>query len=384
MLGSIRATLGLDESNFTRGMLNAQNASAIFGSTITNFVNNPLLGTIGILKSVASGTVDAIRQTSLLNQEYLRTSERIGISTRTLSGLGMAYRDVGLSSQEMEKQFVILSKLVDDASQGNVTAQKSFDRLGVSITDAAGNVRSLDAILRDVSDGLAAMENAQARVSIASDLFGRGAEKVLDVLGRGGKVIEETIEKASRYGQVVEQDAARASNELASALGDLGFAADGASKRLSTRFITAFIDEFAGGPAAVDALAESIGKLEPAASRTGSVFGRWLADTIEGLGIVGEALEERRKQIEEVNRALSNSASPRDQAEAMLNERTFWSHPISGRSYQALIDAELFRMGASRGSVLRATRGHYPDELEAELEILHRNQERMRRLRAAQ
>lgn len=381
-LGSIRGFLGLDSSDYTKGILDAQVANEVFGHSVTNFVNNPLLGAINLLKGLAAGTAAAVRETAFLNQEYLRTSERLGVSTRTISGLNMAYRDMGVQVQEFEKQLSKLAIKADEASQGNETSLKLFERLGVSVKDAAGNMRPLDDILRDVSDGLAGLGSQQEKVAIGNLLFGESFVKVLSILGEGGKAIEETIERASRYGQVVEDEAARASNELASALGDLGFAVDGARKRLATRFIESFIDEFAAGPAAVDALAESLGKLEPAATRAGNAFGRWLADTIEGLGIIGEALEERSKQLDEIAQKQLEALDASGRANALLNERTFGSHPISFRVYQAQLDADLFDMGASREAVRRAARGHYPDELEEELAILHRNQERMRSLRA--
>ncbi|GEM_PF-2618923 len=381
-LGSIRAFLGLDSSEYTKGLLDAQVANEVFGHTVTNFINNPLLGAVSLLKGVAASTVATVRETAFLNQEYLRTSERLGVSTRTISGLQMAYRDVGVQTQEFEKQLAKLAIKADEASQGNQTSAKLFDRLGVSVTDAAGNLRPLDDILRDVSDGMTRLGSQQEKVAIGNLLFGESFVKVLNVIGDGSRTIEGLIEKASRYGQVVEDDAARASNELASALGDLNFAVDGARKRLATRFISSFLDEFAGSQAAVDGLADSIAKLDPAAERAGNAIGRLLREEAEGLSIVIEKWEEYKKAREEAEEKNRSSLDDRGRADALLNERTFGSHPLSGLTYQRALDTELFNLGASREAVIRATRGHYPDELEEDLAILHRNQARMRALRA--
>ncbi len=374
-LGSIRAVLGIDTGGYTKGLLDAQVANEVFGHTVTNFINNPLLGSIQILKNVAGATVAAVRETAFLNQEYLRTAERVGISTRTISGLQMAYRDMGLSAQELEKHFVIMSKLIDDAATGNETAIKTFARLGVSVTDVTGRVKSNDEIFREASDGLARLGSQQAKVSIANDLFGRGAEKVLDIVGRGGDVIEDFIEKASRYGQVVGDEDARASNELASALGDLNFAIDGAKKSLSTRFISSFLDEFAGSQAAVDGLADSLRKLEPAAQRAGAAIGTWLADSLEGLGILAEKLDDTQDEIDKVSQKW-NTLSSSTRVEA--------SRPtMLGIGFtDATWDQWIREQGGTLEGARRAARPHDLTEINDELRALHARQEHMRALRA--
>ncbi len=79
-LGSIRAVLGLDEKDYTTGLLNAQAANEIFGHSVTNFINNPLLGTIGLFKNAALSTASLVAETAKLNQEYVLTSQRVGVT----------------------------------------------------------------------------------------------------------------------------------------------------------------------------------------------------------------------------------------------------------------------------------------------------------------
>lgn len=385
-LGSIRAFLGLDSSDYTKGILDAQVANEVFGQGVVNFVNNPLLGTIQLFKGLASSTIAAVRETAFLNQEYLRTSERLGVSTRTISGLQMAYRDVGLQSAEFEKQLTKLAIKVDEAAQGNETSANLFRRLGVSVTDASGNMRSLDDILRQVSDGMTRLGSQQEKASIGNLLFGESFVKVLSILGEGRRSIEDTIEKASRYGQVVEDDAARASNELASALGDLGFAVDGAKKRLATGFIKSFVGEFAGSQAAVDGLADSLKKIEPAATAAGAAFGRWSRDTVEGLGIVIEKYEAYNRVRDEAEARDREIDTGQVRSENLARRRGFLSNPLSYPLHyaytQAVFDDELYQGGTSIESVRRAMHAHDPGYIADELAILHARQERMRALRA--
>jgi len=278
-LGSIRAVLGIETGGYTKGLLDAQVANEVFGHSIVNFVNNPLLGTIQLLKGAVVATSQAIKETADLNEGYLLASERLGIAVRTISGLQLAYRDLGSSSEELERHLVILSKLVDDAANGNETAEKTFARLGVSVTDTAGEVRSLDDIFRDVSDGLAALENAQAKVNVANDLFGQGAEKVISIIGAGSQVIEENIAVAEKWGQTVTDRDARAARTLNDALDEVNFTFEGFKRNVATRFTTGFVEEFGNAGTAADQFRATL-------KETGEVaeeLGRAVAPAISGL-----------------------------------------------------------------------------------------------------
>lgn len=354
-LGSIRAKMGLDESNFTRGMLNAQAASKIFGQNVVNFVNNPLLGMVNILSSAVRGTAAAIKETASLDQAYLRASQRLGIATRTVSGLTMAYRDQGLQAEEVEKQLGKLSIKVGEAAAGNQAAIDLFDRLGVSTTDAAGKVKGLDEIFRDVSDGLAGLNNQQQKIAIGQLLFGETFLKVARIIGEGSDAIERYIEKAERFGFVVSNPMATSADKLAGTLGDLHFLLEGLRQRTARAFSTNFIEAVGSGEAAVDRLAEKLGSFERLAALAGTATGTWLADFSEGLGIVLDKMQKTEAQIDKM-REKFNAMSAEQRVNSLLNERTFLSHPISGLAFQAQLDADLAAYGVTRDDVRAAAR----------------------------
>ncbi len=383
-LGSIRGFLGLDSSDYTKGILDAQVANEVFGHSVTNFVNNPLLGTINLLKGAAVATAQTIKETAALNQEYFRTSQRLGVSTETVSGLQMAYRDMGLQAQEIEKQLAKLAQRVDEAAQGNQTAAAMFDRLGVTVTDATGNLRPLDDILRDVSDGLAGLEDQQQKASLGNQLFGESFVKVSTIIGEGGKAIEETIERTRRFGQVVSDDAARGADKLSSALRDLGFVLEGAKRRLATAFGSGLADELSGTEEALDRLNAKAQSLEGTAEKAGNAFGRWLTGMLEGYEILKQRQEERQQALEKEAQTL-NSFESVDRARELLGGGPtggFNARSIGIPSYRDEMAATLRDYGITEADVIRAAFPHYPDYLAAELEALHRRQEALRAARA--
>lgn len=273
MLGSIRATLGLDESNFVRGMISAQTAAGIFGQGVVNFVNNPLLGMVGIMRNAVVQSAAFVRETAFLNQEFARMADRTGASIRTITGLRNAYDDFGLTVQDLEKTFSELAKKIEETKTSE-DARKRFAALGVELTNSDGRLRSLDEILRSVSDGLAGMEDRTQRMAIAQQLFGDKGVQLLSILGQGSQAMEETILKAERMGYVLGEEGARQSNRLASSLDDLGRSIQGVKESVATAFIEGFIGELSDADLASDGLAKTIRTaLVPAAKEIGRELG---------------------------------------------------------------------------------------------------------------
>lgn len=359
-LGSIRAKMGLDESNFTRGMLNAQAASKIFGQNVVNFVNNPLLGMVNILSSAVRGTAAAIKETALLDQAYFRASQRLDIAAKTVSGLTMAYRDQGLQSEEVEKQLGKLSIKVGEAAAGNQAAIDLFNRLGVSTTDAAGKVKNLDEIFRDVSDGLAGLNNQQQKIAIGQLLFGESFLKVARIIGDGSDVIDRYIEKARRFGFVVDNDMAGNADKLAGTLGDVNFLLEGLRERTARAFSTNFVEAVGSGESAVEQLAEKLKSFETIAAIVGTATGTWLTDFADGLGIVLEKIGQTSKDLDDLA-AKFNKMSADQKIDNLLIA------PFGGRgAIGPGIDVrpELERFGVTEEDVRAAARPHTQADLD--------------------
>lgn len=269
-LGSIRADLGLDESNYVRGMLNAEAASEIFGQKVVQFINNPLLGSIGLFKQFGAAAVQSIKETAFANQELVRTSDRLGISIRTVSGLQAAYEDMGLEAAEFEKQLTALSMKVDEASHGNQGAIEIFQRLGVTVTDSAGNLRPMDDILRDVSDGLRALGNEQQQIAVGNQLFSESFVKVKTIIGDGAGTIEQFIQVADDMGYVLGEEMATQSDRAASALGELDQSIEGVERRLAGSFLVGFAGQLSDTEIQARNVARVINQeLGPAAEKLG-------------------------------------------------------------------------------------------------------------------
>lgn len=219
-LGSIRGLLGLDESNYVRGMINADAANEIFGAGVVNFVNNPLLGTIRLLKGAAVGAAELVSETASLNQELFRMSQRTGASARTLSGLKAEFEDLKIPAEALEKVFVVLNRrMIESASNEQVA--ELFRKLGLNARDANGQLKDTDTFLRQASDALAQLATPTERMTALQQLFGEESFKAYTILANGSKTIEDTIRFYDSLGRVIDDEVARSSNAAAAAIGNM-------------------------------------------------------------------------------------------------------------------------------------------------------------------
>ncbi len=242
-LGSIRTTMGLDESNFVRGMINAQGAAQIFGQSITTFVNNPLLGTIGLVKSVGTSIFTAVKEQAFANQELLRSAQRIGTTVELLSALRGSYKGWGQDAEAVQRHLTKLNQQIGESLAGNQAAKDNFDALRVALRENSGNAREFNDVFFDVVEGLGNLENHSRRVAIAQKLFGEDVSRVIDIIGRGKDTLRSFTDESEKLGEVFSLEQANQANQLANAFDTMDRAIRGIKAQLAQGVISGFIGE---------------------------------------------------------------------------------------------------------------------------------------------
>src|SRR4051812_2205082 len=102
--GSAASKLGLDLSEYTRGMLQATSLAQLFPQTVTTFIANPLLGVVevaekagGALAGIVSAWMDAVGAFAKRADDIGDKAASLGVKPEFLSGVGAAFKDAGSS-----------------------------------------------------------------------------------------------------------------------------------------------------------------------------------------------------------------------------------------------------------------------------------------------
>ena len=131
--------------------------------------------------------------------DILTLSKQTGISTDQLQLYAAAADLVDVSVETMAKSQQTLKKNMLSASEGGGAAEY-FDQLGVSVTDANGELRDSNTVFTEVISALGDMENETERDAISMKIFGKSASELNSLIEDGGKTYEEVTSMLSEHG----------------------------------------------------------------------------------------------------------------------------------------------------------------------------------------
>jgi len=171
----------------------AKSAFAALGVTLS----------VNAFARMIQGSIDA-------QDELLKMSQRVGVSVETLAGLEFAANLSGTSLTNVEKALKTVSQQLIDADRGLKTAKDNFALLGISVYDTNGRLKESDAVMIEVADRFAEMEDGTVKTAAATKLFGRAGLELIPMLNEGSAGLAELIAEGQRYNPVTQESARQA------------------------------------------------------------------------------------------------------------------------------------------------------------------------------
>jgi hypothetical protein len=189
------------------------------GSTVdkaqTSFerINAPLLRFQTLWASLVGGAVVAgFRSLVTAIDDLDESAQSLGTTASQLSNLRIAAGEAGVGAEALDTSLTRLNVKISDAASGNKEAAALFKALGVSIRDAAGNVRPTTDVLGDLANRFALLEDGPAKAALAVDVFGKAGARLLPLLNQGAAGLEkfsglseETVKEAAKLAAEVDK-----------------------------------------------------------------------------------------------------------------------------------------------------------------------------------
>lgn len=158
-------------------------------------------------KKLAKALAGAVGDSASYADEILTMSTQYGMSTDALQEYSymaeLVDTDLGTITGSM-------TKLTRAMGSGNET----FAKLGISITNADGSMRSADAVFLDVIDALGQMESGVERDNVAMELFGKSAQELNPLIETGSTGIAAYAQEAHDMGAVLDEEALTSLGEM--------------------------------------------------------------------------------------------------------------------------------------------------------------------------
>lgn len=146
-------------------------------------------------------------------------SKRYSIGTNELQKYAAASELVDVDVETIAKSHIKLEKQMMSASKGTGASAEAFEKLGVSVTDADGNLRDGDSVWQETIAALGSMKNETERDALAMQLMGKSATDLNPLIEDGGETYKNFADTLSKYDlDFVDQDMLDQANQFNDAL----------------------------------------------------------------------------------------------------------------------------------------------------------------------
>lgn len=272
-VSGIEIALSADGSGLERGLNRAQGA-------ISRFSKSAVAGLAGALS--AGAFVAAGRAALNYADEIGKMAQKVGMTTEELSKLNYAAKLSDVSLSELQVGVQQLSKNMEAGSDG-------LEALGISATDASGNLRATNEIFMEVAEAFAGMEDGAGKTAIAMNIFGRSGAQLIPMLNSGRRGLSDMGEEAQRLNRVISEESAKSAERFNDNLTRLSEAMDGLAKEIIDPVLPALID-------LTEALLDLI--------KVGSPLREFITNTASFLEEWGPSLTNTKREIESITQAL--------------------------------------------------------------------------------
>ena len=199
------------------------------------------VGTIATVGALGSAYIDAQKAAFAFTRQVVDNvnelndlSAQSGLTAGSIQAVITAFEGSGQSAQAASAFIGRFPRLFADLASGASRASESAARLGISLTDAEGNIKSADTVLIDVTRALQSIEDPTERATEGFLLLGRQAGQFLQAFGATSE-FENFLAITERFGVETGPEASAAAARFQEQLAFLNVVVKG----LQQRFVNA-------------------------------------------------------------------------------------------------------------------------------------------------
>jgi len=158
--------------------------------------------------AAAAGLALVVNRSIEVNDQMVKTADKIGIATDKLAGLRHAANITGVEAKALDKGLQTMQKTITDLSKGVGVAVKDYERLGLTSKELLA--LPADEQFKLIAERLNEVQNATERVGIAYNIFGGRGTALVNTLALGRDGMEKMQAEAEALGIALSRvDAAK-------------------------------------------------------------------------------------------------------------------------------------------------------------------------------
>lgn len=207
----------LDTSETDKSLAKTEKSGKNLASTLASGAKTVVAAgaAIGAAATAAGAAIYGIAKDAAgTTDEIDKMSQKIGISREEYQELAFVCSQSGTDVNKLQGGMKTLTNSIDSAVNGGKTATAMFDKLGISVKNADGSVRSQEEVLNDAVRALQGMEDGTEKAALATDLFGKAGTELMPLLNSEAGSFDEMRQQAHDLGLVLSDEAVDAGVHL--------------------------------------------------------------------------------------------------------------------------------------------------------------------------
>ncbi len=134
----------------------------------------------------------------------IKTAQKVGMGVQEWQKLAYAADRAGVSNEQLASGMARFNKTITEAASGSGEAAGLFQKMGISLKDAAGNLRAPEEIFKDVAQRFSTLEDGAAKTAASMVMFGKSGSNFLPLLNGGAEGLDEMAKRVVQLGLVTE------------------------------------------------------------------------------------------------------------------------------------------------------------------------------------
>jgi hypothetical protein len=153
-----------------------------------------------------------------------------GVASKDVAGLQLAFRQSGLTDQDLTTKIGRLNKQIADGA-------KAFEAMGISTRNTDGSLKGARQMLGEVADRFKGYEDGAAKAALAQELFGKGGERMISLLNGGAESLAAFDDMAQRLGLTLDEKTQVAAEQFNDTLDLIGQAGQGVARQVAAQLL---------------------------------------------------------------------------------------------------------------------------------------------------
>lgn len=202
---------------FNRSM---QNVAATAGD-VAGRIGGPFLALAG---SVGFSLQQSVTNFASTGDALDKMSQRIGITAEQLQEFSYAATHAGAAPKDLEDALKDLGEHMAEIANGIDTSSDAFtlfQKLGIEMKDAAGNMRPVEQVFLDLADAIQRNEDPALRAKMAMATMGASGRKLIPMLAGGSDGLKQMAAQARDLGLVMSNDAVASAATMTDHMDDM-------------------------------------------------------------------------------------------------------------------------------------------------------------------